>query len=131
MFRLLIFLPGFEDAGDQMKELFEDEYFQQDIADAMSSIMNLYKNLFTYVRTKLFERHGDKIRRDGPLPAHVLGNMWAQNWENLFDLVQPFPASRRLDVTLDMMIDPKLHAFEDVPDSGRVLYFFRNEANAA
>ncbi|XP_017788851.1 PREDICTED: angiotensin-converting enzyme-like [Habropoda laboriosa] len=97
-------LNGFEDAGDQMRELFEDEYFEQNTADVMSAVMHLYKNLFTYVRTKLFERYGDKIRRDGPLPAHILGNMWAQNWEDLFDVVLPFPASKRLDVTLDMMI---------------------------
>ncbi|XP_043514734.1 angiotensin-converting enzyme-like [Frieseomelitta varia] len=97
-------LNGFEDAGDQMRELFEDEYFRQNTADIMSAVMYLYKNLFTYVRTKLFERYGDRIRRDGPLPAHILGNMWAQNWEDLFDIVQPFPASKKLDVTLEMMI---------------------------
>ncbi|XP_026826891.1 angiotensin-converting enzyme-like isoform X3 [Ooceraea biroi] len=97
-------LNGFADAGDQMRELFEDEYFQQNIAEVMSAITPLYKNLFTYVRSKLNERYGNRIREDGPLPAHVLGNMWAQNWENLFELVQPFPASKKLDVTLDMMI---------------------------
>ncbi|XP_076285295.1 angiotensin-converting enzyme-like isoform X2 [Lasioglossum baleicum] len=97
-------LNGFENAGDQMRELFEDEHFHQNTADIMSAIMHLYKNLFTYVRTKLYERYGDKIRRDGPLPAHVLGNMWAQNWEDIFDVLQPFPASRKLDVSLDMMI---------------------------
>lgn len=70
----------------------------------MSAVTPLYKNLFTYVRSKLIERYDDRIREDGPLPAHVLGNMWAQNWEALFDLAQPFPASRKLDVTLDMII---------------------------
>ncbi|KAG5345054.1 ACE enzyme, partial [Acromyrmex charruanus] len=97
-------LNGFADAGDQMRELFEDEYFQQNMAEIMSAVTPLYKNLFTYVRSKLIERYGDRIREDGPLPAHVLGDMWSQNWEGLFELVQPFPASRKLDVTLDMMI---------------------------
>lgn len=103
-FFLFFFVKGFADAGDQMRELFEDEYIQQNIAEVMSAITPLYKNLFTYVRSKLIERYGDRIREDGPLPAHVLGNMWAQNWEGLFELVQPFPAGRKLDVTLDMMI---------------------------
>jgi len=102
--RYFLSAKGFADAGDQMRELFEDEYFQQNIAEVMSSITPLYKNLYTYVRSKLHERYGNRIHEDGPLPAHVLGNMWAQNWENLFELVQPFPASRKLDVTLDMMI---------------------------
>ncbi|XP_018306986.1 angiotensin-converting enzyme [Mycetomoellerius zeteki] len=97
-------LNGFADAGDQMRELFEDECFQQNMAEIMSAVTPLYKNLFTYVRSKLIERYGDRIREDGPLPAHVLGDMWSQNWEGLFELVQPFPASQKLDVTLDMMI---------------------------
>lgn len=30
--------------------------------------------------------------KDGePIPAHILGNMWAQSWGNLYDLVEPFP----------------------------------------
>lgn len=142
-----------------MRELFEDEYFQQNIAEVMSAISPLYKNLFTYVRSKLIERYGDRIREDGPLPAHVLGNMWAQNWEGLFELVQPFPASRKLDVTVDIMIqgltpmryyvlkhtihsrislqnmnDVMRECFygkKDVPNSGGVFHFTRNEADAA
>lgn len=125
----------------------------------MSAISPLYKNLFTYVRSKLIERYGDRIREDGPLPAHVLGNMWAQNWEGLFELVQPFPASRKLDVTVDIMIqsltpmryyvlkhtihscinlqninDVMRECFygkKDVPNSGGVFHFTRNEADAA
>ncbi|XP_024941481.1 angiotensin-converting enzyme isoform X2 [Cephus cinctus] len=108
-------LNGFADAGDQMREAFEDDYFQQNIAEAISAITPLYKNLFTYVRTKLIERYGDKIRRDGPLPAHILGNMWAQNWEGIYDIVQPFPAARKLDVTLDMILEgyTPLRMFQD------------------
>ncbi|XP_043682054.1 angiotensin-converting enzyme-like [Vespula pensylvanica] len=97
-------LNGFADTGDQMREFFEDEHLEQNMAEVIYAIMPLYKNLFTYVRRKLFERYGDRIRKDGPLPAHILGNMWSQNWEGIYDLVQPFPASTKLDVTLDMMI---------------------------
>ncbi|KAG8034806.1 hypothetical protein G9C98_007882 [Cotesia typhae] len=49
-------LNGFTDAGDQMREAFEDDYFQQNIAEVISSINPLYKNLFTYVRTRLIDR---------------------------------------------------------------------------
>lgn len=88
-----------------MRDLYEDEYFQQNIAEVISAITPLYKNLFTYVRSKLIDRYGEeKLREDGPLPAHLLGNMWAQNWEGIYDLVEAFPAARKLDVTLDMMI---------------------------
>lgn len=87
-----------------MREMFEDEYFQQNIAEVVSSITPLYKHLFTYARARLIERYGDRIRPDGPLPAHVMGNMWAQNWEGIFQIVTPFPAVKKLDVTLDLMI---------------------------
>lgn len=97
-------LNGFTDAGDQMREAFEDDYFQQNIAEVISAINPLYKNLFTYVRTRLIDRYGDKLRPDGPLPAHLLGNMWAQNWEGIYDLVEPFAGARRFDVTLEMII---------------------------
>lgn len=87
-----------------MREAYEDDYFEQNMAEVITAIMPLYKNLFTYARTKLVDRYGDVIRADGPLPAHVMGNMWAQNWAGLYDLLQPFPANRKLDVTLEMMI---------------------------
>lgn len=87
-----------------MNEIFDDKFFEQNMAEVVYALMPFYKNLFTYVRTKLLERYGDKIRKDGPLPAHIFGNMWAQNWEGIYDQVQPFPATTKLDVTLDMMI---------------------------
>ncbi|KAI4500405.1 hypothetical protein M0802_004367 [Mischocyttarus mexicanus] len=65
-------LNGFSDTGDQMKEFFEDEHFEENMEEVIYAIMPLYKNLFTYVRRKLFERYGNKIRKDGPLPAHIL-----------------------------------------------------------
>ncbi|XP_034947061.1 angiotensin-converting enzyme-like [Chelonus insularis] len=98
-------LNGFVDAGDQMRQVYDDDdYFQQNIAQVLSAITPLYKNIFTYVRTKLIDRYGDKIRPGGPLPAHLLGNMWAQNWEGIYDLVEPFPAARQFDITLEMII---------------------------
>ncbi|KAF7993377.1 hypothetical protein HCN44_007880 [Aphidius gifuensis] len=81
-----------------------DAYFQQNIAEVISAITPLYKHLFTYVRTKMIERYGDKVRPDGPMPAHLLGNLWSQNWEGIYNLVEPFPAAKRLDITLDMII---------------------------
>ncbi|KAJ8687257.1 hypothetical protein QAD02_023051 [Eretmocerus hayati] len=97
-------LNGFADAGDQMREQFEDENLQQSMSEVLAKITPLYKHLFTYVRARLIERYGDKIRNDGPLPAHILGNMWAQNWDGIFNLVQPFPAVKKLDVTIDLII---------------------------
>ena len=49
----------------------------------------LYLSLHTYVRAKLRERYGDLVPADGPIPAHLLGNIWAQDWSNVYDIVGP------------------------------------------
>ena len=50
----------------------------------------LYKSLHTYVRWKLNEKYGDAVQpKNGPIRADLLGNMWAQEWGNIYDLVAP------------------------------------------
>jgi len=50
----------------------------------------LYQSLHTYVRWKLNEKYGDAIQsKTGPIRADLLGNMWAQEWGNIYDLVAP------------------------------------------
>jgi len=50
----------------------------------------LYKALHTYVRWKLNEKYGDAVQpKTGPIRADLLGNMWAQEWGNIYDIVAP------------------------------------------
>ena len=50
----------------------------------------LYKALHTYTRWKLNETYGDKVQpKTGPIRADLLGNMWAQEWGDIYDLVAP------------------------------------------
>lgn len=43
---------------------------------------------------------GNKINRSDPnIPAHLLGNMWAQTWENLYDDIKPFKNASLIDIT--------------------------------
>ncbi|MCL2660637.1 MAG: M2 family metallopeptidase, partial [Acidobacteriaceae bacterium] len=52
----------------------------------------LYRELHAYVRYKLIQKYGAAAERpDGMIPAHLLGNMWAQEWGNIYDLVAPPP----------------------------------------
>lgn len=60
----------------------------------------LYIHLHKFVGRKLKERFGEKLDiSDGYIPAHVFGNMWAQSWQNLADLVKPFPNASSLNIT--------------------------------
>ncbi|QSB43753.1 M2 family metallopeptidase [Tsuneonella flava] len=50
----------------------------------------LYEALHTYVRWKLNEKYGDAVQpKTGPIRADLLGNMWAQEWGNIYPLVAP------------------------------------------
>ncbi len=42
----------------------------------------LYVSLHSYVRWKLREKYGEVVLAKGPIPAHLLGNIWAQDWSN-------------------------------------------------
>ncbi len=50
----------------------------------------LYNQLHCYTRTKLNEKYGDDVQaKTGPIRADLLGNMWAQEWGNIYDVVAP------------------------------------------
>ncbi|HEX6589770.1 MAG TPA: M2 family metallopeptidase [Longimicrobiales bacterium] len=54
----------------------------------------LYEDLHCYVRAELAEFYGaDVVPLNGPIPAHLLGNIWAQEWANVFDIVAPANAT--------------------------------------
>ncbi|KAI8441260.1 hypothetical protein MSG28_014901 [Choristoneura fumiferana] len=95
---------GYRDAGHQMREAYEDSSFRASVEEIYNQVAPLYKQLFTYVRRRLVQRYGETtVRSDGPIPAHLLGNMWAQNWKSIMDLVMPFPQSPNVDVTAEML----------------------------
>ena len=71
----------------------------------------LYDSLFTYVRTRLQEKYGKQlVPDDGPIPADLLGNMWAQDWTNIYPLVAPPNSDQGYDLSTiltDRKTDPK------------------------
>ena len=55
-----------------------------------AEVKPLYDQLHCYTRTKLNERYGDAVQGEtGPIRADLLGNMWAQEWGNIYDVVAP------------------------------------------
>uniref|UniRef100_A0A3Q2EBE3 Angiotensin-converting enzyme n=1 Tax=Cyprinodon variegatus TaxID=28743 RepID=A0A3Q2EBE3_CYPVA len=95
---------GFKDTGDYWRSWYETETFQEDLEQLYKTIEPLYLNLHAFVRRKLYNFYGPKyINLKGPIPAHLLGNMWAQTWNNLYDMMVPFPDAPNLDVTSEMV----------------------------
>jgi len=47
---------------------------------------------------KLHAKYGAKVSESGPIPAHLLGNIWAQDWGNIFDVVAPPGKAKSFDL---------------------------------
>jgi peptidyl-dipeptidase A len=83
---------GFADTGALWRSQYDmtPDEFQADIERLWTQVEPLYRELHTYVRRKLMEKYGDAARRpDGMIPADLLGNVWAQEWGNIYDVVAP------------------------------------------
>ncbi|NWR92221.1 ACE enzyme, partial [Furnarius figulus] len=95
---------GFEDTGSYWRSWYDSESFEDDLEGIYKQLEPLYLNLHAFVRRKLYDHYGPKyINLRGPIPAHLLGNMWAQQWNNIYDLMVPYPDKPNLDVTSNMV----------------------------
>jgi peptidyl-dipeptidase A len=83
---------GYKDTGDLWRAGYDmtPDQFSAELDRAWTQLQPLYDELHAYVRFKLIQKYGDAAKRpDGMIPAHLLGNMWAQEWGNIYDIVQP------------------------------------------
>jgi len=81
---------GFEDTGALWRAGYDmtPGEFSADLERLWSQVRPLYLALHTFVRWKLSEKYGPAVvPPDGPIPAHLLGNPWAQEWGNTYDLL--------------------------------------------
>ena len=98
---------GAKDLGyANLSELWRSQYdmkpddFSQELDRLWGQVKPLYESLHCYVRGELNKEYGDSVApTTGPIPAHLLGNMWAQQWGNVYDLVAPDNADPGYDVT--------------------------------
>jgi peptidyl-dipeptidase A len=82
------------------RESYEDEKFVENVDKMWSQVEPLYNELHTYVRRKLQKIYDKQMDKDSDLiPAHLLGNMWAQSWVNLYDRLKPFKDGSLIDIT--------------------------------
>lgn len=92
---------GFADLGEMWRSKYDmsPAEFEDETSRLWNQVKPLYQALHCHVRAKLAERYGEqRVPRDGPIPAHLLGNMWSQSWGEIFDLLEPYPGAGDLDV---------------------------------
>jgi len=93
---------GFADTGALWRSKYDmsPDEFSAEVDRLWGQVQPLYTALHCYVRGKLQEKYGKELVPDGkPIPAHLLGNMWAQSWENVYDLVKPPQQGSTVDLT--------------------------------
>lgn len=97
-------LNNFTSGAEYWLDAYEDDTFEQQVDAAIEQIRPLYEQIHGYVRYKLRKYYGSEIVSEkGPIPIHLLGNMWGQTWDNIADITTPFPNKKLLDVTEEMV----------------------------
>ena len=92
---------GFKDTGAMWRSKYDmpADDFAKEVDRLWEQVKPLYVSLHSYVRWKLREKYGDVVPASGPIPAHLLGNIWAQDWSNEYKLVAPADADKGYDLT--------------------------------
>ena len=96
---------GYSDTGALWRAKYDmaPDAFAAETDRVWAQVEPFYKNLHCYVRAKLNDKYGDGVQpRTGPIRADLLGNMWAQSWGNIYDIVAP--AQVRSSYDLDQLL---------------------------
>jgi peptidyl-dipeptidase A len=93
---------GFKDVGAMWRSKYdmEPEAFAAEMERLWQQVKPLYDSLYTYTRRQLARKYGTQlVPPDGPIPAHLLGNMWSQSWDNIYPLLKPAASDPGYDLT--------------------------------
>ncbi|MCO4761050.1 MAG: M2 family metallopeptidase [Myxococcales bacterium] len=102
---------GFSDLGELWRSGYdmEPDAFAKEVDRLWHQVSPLYKDLHCYARSRLHAKYGDAVPESGPIPAHMLGNMWAQDWLYRMDLLRPEPAAagKKTRTLTDVLVERK------------------------
>ena len=93
---------GYKDVGALWRSKYDmdPDAFAAELDRLYQQVRPLYESLHCYVRARLNKEYGNQVvPLDKPIPAHLLGNMWAQSWDNIYPLVAPPQADPGYDLT--------------------------------
>jgi len=93
---------GFQDAGALWRSNYDmpPDAFAKELDRLWEQLRPLYLSLHAYVRGQLAKKYGkEMVPPNGPIPAHLLGNIWAQEWNNVYDLMDSPKSPQSFDLT--------------------------------
>ncbi len=113
---------GFADAGEMWRSGYDmtPAELAAETDRLWGQVKPLYEQLHCYTRTRLQAKYGaDKgVVTGGMLPAHLTGNMWQQDWGNLWDVLEPYQDAGSLDITSALEKRYKTHYAEELAKVG-------------
>ncbi|MCC2615511.1 M2 family metallopeptidase [Aestuariibacter halophilus] len=104
---------GFADVSELWRGSYDmpADDFANELDRLWNQVEPFYEALHCHVRAKLGEQYGtDVVPQQGPIPAHLLGNMWAQTWGNIYDVVKPEEPLEVIDVTAAL----EQHGYDEI-----------------
>src|SRR3954469_4043213 len=106
---------GFVDTGAMWRSKYDmpPDDFTKELDRLWDQVRPLYLKMHAYVRLKLRDKYGDVVPANGPIPAHLLGNIWAQDWSNVYALAAPAHADAGFSLT-DILKKRKMAALDMV-----------------
>src|SRR5207237_5681253 len=93
---------GYADVGAMWRSKYDmpADAFATEVDRLWRQVKPLYDSLHCFVRRNLTKKYGsDLVPLDKPIPAHLLGNIWAQEWSNVYDLVASPDGNAGFDLT--------------------------------
>lgn len=97
-------LNNYSDGAAYWMKDYEADDFPEQIETLWQQMKPLYLQMHAYVRRELRKKYGEHVvSKDGPIPAHLLGNMWAQTWSNIAEFTTPYPGKQLPDATKSMV----------------------------
>ncbi|XP_066138064.1 angiotensin-converting enzyme-like isoform X2 [Euwallacea fornicatus] len=97
-------LNNFSDTSLYWLDGYEEPNIKNVVQSLWEQLKPLYLQIHSYVRFKLREKYGDIVSERGPIPAHLLGNMWGQSWNNIAEFILPYPDAKDENLTTELQL---------------------------
>jgi peptidyl-dipeptidase A len=97
---------GFQDVGSMWRSNYDmpPDQFAAEMERLWQQVKPLYDSLYTYTRHQLQKKYGPQVvPSTGPIPAHLFGNPWSQDWTNIYDVLKPPASDPGYDLTKELV----------------------------
>ncbi|HEX8365801.1 MAG TPA: M2 family metallopeptidase [Allosphingosinicella sp.] len=116
---------GFRDTGAMWRSVYDmppDEFAA--LTDRLwNQVRPLYEELHCFTRAGLNRAYGDQVQpADGPIRSDLLGNLWAQEWGNIYDVVVPRTANARPTYDLTQLLERNNYTPERIVRTGEAFF---------